>query len=389
MGKSKRLTEYSSSDSSDEESPALKRKKLDFAYLNAEREKMRAQKEQEKFERIEQIKQKQEERRHRKEGEYGDDDDGDDEREEGEKEGISASTRHERPANADSNYRFGFNFAKREKVNPEPVTTDSILTLVGVPIPKPKPDRRKTVFHHPRDPNFPHRPQSAFKFYAKAKSKEVYDLLLSEGKKPSFTRIMLRVATMWRKLSVEEQLPYTELAIEDKIRFKEDMAKYRPVDPALVFGPESSDSDFGDVDLNDSDYEIDDDKRLIGGSYAELIRKGNSSWTKRLGINAPKSAASSYAIFARTVSRDVARRMMEKYGPGVPREIIFEEVGRLWRKLPEKEKAQYKILCHASMVQYRREFEAYKKKLAAKEAAKAQAERDGVEYVEEKELNYI
>ena len=354
------------SDSSDEESLALKRRKLASSTLIMKRER----------ELLEAIVQKEKGNKEPRQKEK-DDDKGDASKPE--KSGV---------VNLDLPYGFDFR-TKEEKIHHEAVDVDSILSLVGASSHKVKTKIKYKRLHRYHDPNLPRRPRSAFKFFFRAKAKEFCDQIISEGKKPTYPRMLQKVSTMWRRLTFEERIPYNELAIEDKIRYNEEMTNYHPRDPDLVFSSDTSDSDFGDVDLSDSDYDLPDDKSVLQDTYKEIFYKIKNSGPKsRFGLNAPKRYNTAYTIYVKMHRKEIAKELLEKYGSAISINLIFDEATSRWKELPKEEKEEYKILERADMARYRRELAEYKKKMAVRKAAMEQAKRDGVEYVEEAIYNY-
>ena len=363
------------SDSSDEESLALKRRKLASSTLRTEIE-------------------KEKEKLHHKEEEEDDDDDndnndeGDDERDDERDDDDDIESEISEIIFPTLSTKLN-RHKEQEEIHRGNADVDSILSLVGAPSRNVKKKKKCKRVHRHLDPNLPRRPRSPFMFFLKTKGKEVYEQILSEGKKPSYPRMFQKASTMWRRLTFEERIPYNELAIEDKIRYNEEMTNYHPRDPDLIFGPDTSDSDFEDVDLSDSDYDLPDGKRILQDTYRDLFYKiKNVGPRSRFGLNAPRNIKAAYPIFFDMNKESVGKELQKKNGSAISMKLIFDEVASRWRKLPKEEKKQLKILERADMVRYRRELAEYKKKMAARKAAMEQAKRDGVEYVEEVIYNY-
>ena len=93
-------------------------------------------------------------------------------------------------------------------------------------------------------------------------------------------------------------------------------------------------------------------------SKDELIKltgKGKSrivKYKKKKDPNAPKRGLSSYMCFC----RDVRPKVSEKYDTIAE---IGREMGRMWRALPEKEKAKYKAISDAERKEYAKKMIGY------------------------------
>ena len=96
-----------------------------------------------------------------------------------------------------------------------------------------KPKKRKTK--KTKDPNAPKRAKSAYLRWSEENRSQIKDSL-EEGHKP--TEVMREAGKRWKALDASEKVPFEEAFKADQVRYKAEMAEYKPVAPLDSYSAE-------------------------------------------------------------------------------------------------------------------------------------------------------
>ena len=96
-----------------------------------------------------------------------------------------------------------------------------------------KPKKRKTK--KTKDPNAPKRAKSAYLRWSEENRLQIKESL-GEGHKP--TEVMREAGKLWKALDASEKVPFEEAFKADQVRYKAEMAEYKPVAPLDSYSSE-------------------------------------------------------------------------------------------------------------------------------------------------------
>jgi len=149
----------------------------------------------------------------------------------------------------------------------------------------------------------------------------------AEAPDTPFTEYAKIIGAEWRAMTEEDKKPYDKMAAEDKARYKRELEKYTPPEgySATGIGPEKK-----------------------------------TKKRRKKDPNAPKRATTAFMFYSNQ-RRPVLRAKNPEWAFGKFGQVIGAE----WKKMTDKEKAEYVALSEKDKIRYKAEKEKYEKEQAA------------------------
>jgi hypothetical protein len=192
---------------------------------------------------------------------------------------------------------------------------DKLNIFIKSKIPKTKSSKSK------RDPTKPKRARSAYIYFCTFKRAELKD----ENPNLPPKEITKLLGSSWKSLEDDDKVQYNKMAAEDKIRNKDEMVEYSPIE---------SDSDSGN--------------------------KKTKKQKKQKKVSGPKHPKSAYIFFCQD-NRAEMKETIKKESPDLDAKTINQEIlkalGISWNKLSEKHRLKYNTQALEDKTRYQTEKE--------------------------------
>ncbi|KAG8375079.1 hypothetical protein BUALT_Bualt10G0062900 [Buddleja alternifolia] len=209
-----------------------------------------------------------------------------------------------------------------------------------------------------KDPLKPKQPMSAYFIF----SNERRAALFAENKN------VLEVARItgeeWKNMTEKQRAPYEKMAMKNKEQYMREMESYKQKKDEEAAELKKEGEELMKLHKQEAMQLLKKKEKT-----ENLIKKTKENRQKQKKIvdpNKPKKPASSFFLFSKE-----ARKNLAEERPGINNSTINALISLKWRELSEEEKQIWNDKAAGSMEEYKKELEAYNKKLVAEEEAQS------------------
>ncbi|KAI3468639.1 hypothetical protein Pfo_025302 [Paulownia fortunei] len=211
-----------------------------------------------------------------------------------------------------------------------------------------------------KDPLKPKQPMSAYFIF----SNERRAALLAENKN------VLEVARItgeeWKNMTEKQKAPYEKTALKNKEQYMQEMELYKQKKEEETANLKKEEEELMKLQKQEAMQLLKKKEKtetLIKKTKENRQKQKKEKGEKNADPNKPKKPASSFLLFSKE-----ARKNLVEERPGINNSTLNALVSVKWKELSEEEKQIWNDKAAEAMEAYKKELEAYNKKLAAEEA---------------------
>ncbi|PIN16780.1 HMG box-containing protein [Handroanthus impetiginosus] len=212
-----------------------------------------------------------------------------------------------------------------------------------------------------KDPLKPKQPMSAYFIF----SNERRAALLAENKN------VLEVARItgeeWKNMTDKERAPYEKMALKNKEQYMQEMEVYKQKKEEEAANFKKEEEELMKLQKQEAMQLLKKKEKteaLIKKTKEKRQKKKKEKGEKNADPNKPKKPASSFLLF----SKETRKNLVEER-PGVNNSTINALISVKWKELSEEERQIWNDKAAETMEAYKKELEAYNKKLAEEKEA--------------------
>ncbi|GFP86703.1 high mobility group b protein 6 [Phtheirospermum japonicum] len=170
----------------------------------------------------------------------------------------------------------------------------------------------------------------------------------------------------WKNMTEKQKAPYEKIALKNKEKYMQEMDMYKQKIEEENANLKKEEEELMKLQKQEAMQLLKKKEKtetLIKKTKEDRQRQKKEKGEKIVDPNKPKKPASSYILFSKE-----ARKNLAEERPGVNNSTIHGLISLKWKELSDEERQMWNGKAAEAMEVYKKEMEAYNKKVVAEEA---------------------